>query len=65
MKNPPASAGAAAGNLGPVPRLGRPLGGVDGNPLQYSCLDNPIDIGASQATVHGATESDKTERLSM
>ena len=65
MKNLPASAGAAAGNLGPVPGLGRPLGGVDGNPLQCSCLDNPIDTGASQATVPGATESDKTERLSM
>ena len=32
-----------------------------GNPLQYSCLENPIDGGAWQGTVHGVTESDKTE----
>ena len=34
-----------------------PLGGGHGNPLQYSCLENPMDRGAWQATVHGVTKS--------
>ena len=39
-----------------------PPGGGNGNPLQYSCLENPMDRGACQATVHGVTkESDTTE----
>ena len=33
----------------------------NGNPLQYSCLENPMDRGSWQATVHGVTESDTTE----
>ena len=52
---------ANARDTGLVPQLGRSSGGGHGNPLQYSCLRNPIDRGAWQATVHGATkESDVT-----
>ena len=42
-----------------------PHGGGNGNPLQYSCLENPIDRGAWWATVHGVTELDTTEQLSL
>ena len=45
------------GNLGSVPGLGRSLGEGNGNPLQYSCLENPMDGVAWQATVHGVTKS--------
>ena len=41
--------------------LGRVPGEGRGNPLQYSCLENPIDRGAWQATVHRVAESDGTE----
>ena len=44
-----------ARNMGSIPALGRYSGGGNGNPLQYSCLENPMDIGAWQATVHGVT----------
>ena len=47
--------------MGSIPGLGRSPGGGHGNLLQYSCLENPMDRGAWQATVHGAAESDKTE----
>ena len=44
--------------------LGRSPGGGNGNPLQYSCLENPMDRGAWQATVHGvAKQSDMTQQL--
>ena len=43
------------GVLGSIPGLGRSHGEGDGNPLQYSCLENPRDRGAWQATVHGVT----------
>ena len=46
-----------AGDLGLTPWLGRSPGGGHGNPLQYSCLENPVDRGAWQATVHGVTKS--------
>ena len=49
---------------GSIPELGRSPGEGPGDPLQYSCLKNPLDRGAGQAVVHGITESDKTERLS-
>ena len=47
----------SAGNLGSIPGSGRSPGEGDGNPLQYSGLENPMDRGAWQATVHGVTKS--------
>ena len=46
-----------AGDLGSIPGLGRSPGEGNGNPLQYSCLENPMDGGAWWATVHGVAES--------
>ena len=45
VKNPPANAGDT-GDVGSIPGLGRSLGGRNSNPLQYSCLGNPMDRGA-------------------
>ena len=45
------------GDLGLISGLGRSPGGGHGNPLQCSCLENPMDRGAWRATVHGVTES--------
>ena len=45
------------GDLGLIPRLGRSPGGGHSNPLQYSCLENPMDRGAWWAMVHGVTKS--------
>ena len=57
VKNPPAYTGDAVS----IPGSGRSPGEGNGNPLQYSCLGNPMDRGAWQATVHGvANESDST-----
>ena len=44
-------------DMGLILGLGRSPGGGDDNPLQYSCLENPLDRGAWQATVHGAAKS--------
>ena len=46
-----------AGDLGSMPGLGRSLGEGNGNPLQYSCLENPMDRGAWWAVVPGVTKS--------
>ena len=59
VKISPANAGAA----GVIPESGRSPRGGNGNPLQYSCWDNPVDRGAWAATVHGVTKSQM--RLSM
>jgi len=48
VKNPPAN----AGDTDSIPGLGRSRGEENGNPLQYSCLENPMDRRAWQATVH-------------
>ena len=53
VKNPPANAGDV-GDMGSIPGPGRSPGGGDGNPLQHPCLENPMDRGAKQATVHGS-----------
>ena len=58
VKNLPADAGDTE-DKGSIPGLGRSLGEGHGNPLQYSCLENPMDRGAWQATVH--KKSDTTE----
>ena len=50
-------------DLGLIPRSGRSPGEGNGNPLQYSCLDNSMERGAWHATVHRVTESDMTEQL--
>ena len=44
-------------DVGSIPGLGRCPGEGNGNPLQYACLENPMDRGAQQATVHGVTKS--------
>ena len=53
VKNPPAN----AGDTGSISVLGRSPGGGNGNPPQYSCLENPLDRGTWRATVYGVTKS--------
>ena len=56
VKNPPASVGDIR-DSGSNPGSGRPSGGGHGNPLQSSCLENPMDRGAWQSMVHGVVKS--------
>ena len=64
VKNPPASAGDIR-EVGSIPALGRSPGGGQGNPLQYSCLENPMDRGAWWATVHRVAKNQtQLKRLS-
>ena len=56
VKNLPANAGEI-GDAGLIPDSGRPPGGGNGIPLQYSCLENPRDRRAWRATVHGVKKS--------
>ena len=54
------------GDLGSIPGLGRSPGEGNGNPLQYSCLENPMDRGAWWTTVHGVAKSQtQLKQLSM
>ena len=56
IKNFPANAGDTR-DVDPVPPWGRSPGEGSGNPLQYSCLEYPMDRGAWRATVHGVSKS--------
>ena len=56
VKNLPFNAGDVK-DVGPIPESGRSPGGGHGNTLQYSCLENPMDRGAWQATVHKVTKN--------
>ena len=60
VKNLPANA-EDLGDAGSVPGWGRSPAEENGNPLQYSYLENSMHKGARQATVHGVAESDRTE----
>ena len=65
VRNPPANAREISDG-GLIPKLGRPLGGGHGYPLQYSCLENPKDRGVWAAAVYGITKSwTQLKRLSM
>ena len=59
VKNPPANAGDAR-DTGSIPGSGRSFGEGYGNPLQYSCLENPMDRRAQQTTIHGVAQHTHT-----
>ena len=64
VKNPPANAGDVR-DMGSIPGSGRSPGGGHGNPLQYSCLENPMARGAWWAAVYGVAQSrTRLKRLS-
>ena len=56
INNPPAITGDVR-DMGSIPGSGRSPGGGQGNPLLYSCLENPMDRGAWRAAVHGVAKS--------
>ena len=60
LKTPLANTGDLR-HAGSIPRSGRSPGGGRDNPVQYSCLENPMDTGTWWATVHATTELDTTE----
>ena len=60
VKNPSVNAGDIR-DVSSIPGSGRSPGGGHGNPLQYSCLENPMDRGVWLATVHRVAESNMTE----
>ena len=60
VKNPPANAGDIR-HVGLIPGSGRSSGEGHGNPLQHSCLENPMDRGVWWAVVHRVAELDMTE----
>ena len=60
VKNPPINAGDVS-DLGLIPGWGRSPGGGHGNPLQDSCLENPMGRGAWQAAIHRITDLNMTE----
>ena len=64
VKNPSANAGDIR-DMGSIPGLGRSPGGRHGNPLQCSCLENPMDRGAWQASVHGVAESQESDMIDV
>ena len=61
IKNPPTN----AGDMGSISGSGISPGGGNDNPLQYSCLKNPMDRGVCWATVYGVAESDTSEQLML
>ena len=64
-KNPPNSAGDTR-DAGSIPGLGRSAGERNGDHLQYSCLENSMDVGTWWTTVYGVTkESDTIEHICM
>ena len=64
VKNLPANAGGV-GDTGSIPGLGRSPREGNGNPLQYSCLGNPMDRGAWRAIVHGVAKSHRERFFSL
>ena len=64
VKKQPANTGDAR-HVGSIPGSGRSPGEGNGCPLQYSCLENPMDRGAWRATVLGVAELDRTEGLTL
>ena len=57
VKNPPAN----AEDIGSIPRWGRSPGEGNGNSLQYSCMENPMDRGALQAASQGGSQKSRTQ----